>query len=96
MKHFWESHDYEKLPYNRGALFAAYIDKRIIELSNGSKTYRDLMRDLKLYAEKKKETLTVEEFITAARKYIPEDEIRNSVELYILQGEMIPKEFVCR
>jgi len=92
MKHFWENHDYEKLPYNRGALFAAYINKRITEQSNGSKTYRDFMRSLKAVAEQKKESLTVEDFIAVASEYMPKEEIETSIRLYIVLGEMIPKE----
>ncbi|MDD4604292.1 MAG: M1 family aminopeptidase [Bacteroidales bacterium] len=94
MKHFWENHNYEKLPYNRGALFAAYIDKRITELSNGTATFRDFMRSLKTLAEEKKKLLTVDDFISTASKYIPEDEIRNSVQKYIIQGEMIPEKLI--
>jgi predicted metalloprotease with PDZ domain len=90
MKHFWENHDYEKLPYNRGALFAAYINKRITEQSNGTKTYRDFMRSLKAVAEQKKESPTVDDFIAVASEYIPKEEIENSVRQYIIQGEMIP------
>jgi predicted metalloprotease with PDZ domain len=92
MKHFWENHDYEKLPYNRGALFAAYINKRITEQSNGTKTYRDFMRSLKAVAEQKKESLTVDDFIAVASEYIPKEEIENSVRQYIIQGEMIPRQ----
>ncbi len=91
MEHFWESHDYEKLPYNRGALFAAYISKRITEQSNGTKTYRDFMRSLKTVAEQKKEPLSLDDFIDAASEYIPKKEIKNSIRKYILNGEMIPK-----
>ena len=92
MKHFWENHDYEKLPYNRGALLAAYINKRITEQSNGTKTYRDFMRSLKAVAEQKKESLTVDDFIAVASEYIPKEEIENSVRQYIIQGEMIPRQ----
>jgi predicted metalloprotease with PDZ domain len=94
MKHFWENHNYEKLPYQRGAMFAAYIDKRIAELSNGSKTYRDFMRNLKALAEQKKEMLTVDDFISVASKYIPKAEIEASIKLYIMQGEMIPEKMI--
>jgi predicted metalloprotease with PDZ domain len=94
MKHFWENHNYEKLPYQRGAMFAAYIDKRIAELSNGSKTYRDFMRNLKAAAEQKKEMLMVDDFISVASKYIPKAEIEASIKLYIMQGEMIPEKMI--
>lgn len=94
MKHFWENHDYEKLPYNRGAMFAAYIDKRITELNKGSKTYRDFLRDLKSIAQQKKEQLKIEDFTAAVSKYIPEEEIKNAIQLYIMLGEMIPERMV--
>jgi len=96
MKHFWENHDYEKLPYNRGAMFAAYIDKRISEQSNRAKTYRDFMRDLKVMAEQKKDLLTVDDFIVVASKYIPKAEIEASIHLYIMQGEMIPEKLILK
>ena len=94
MNHFWESHDYEKLPYNRGALFAAYLSKRITEQSNGSKTYRDFMRSLKALAEQKKEPLTLDDFISEASEYIPKEEIKTSIRQYIIQGEMIPEQLI--
>jgi len=68
MKHFWENHDYEKLPYNRGALFAVYMDNRIVKLSNGTKTYRDFMQDLKSIAENKSEQLSLKDFIFSSIK----------------------------
>ena len=94
MKHFWEDHNYEKLPYTRGSMFAAYIDKRITELNKGSKTYRDFMRELKSFAEQKKEQLTIDDFVKTASKYIPEEEIKNAVQLYIMKGEMIPEKMI--
>jgi predicted metalloprotease with PDZ domain len=94
MKHFWENKDYEKLPYYRGALFAAYLDKRIKELGNNTCNYCDFMRSLKAMAEQKKKKLTVDDFIIAASKYIPEEEIRNSVNRYIMKGEMIPRKII--
>ena len=96
MKHFWEDHNYEKLPYYRGSMFAAYIDKRIAELSNGSKTYRDFMRNLKAVAEQKKDKLTVDDFIVVASKYIPKEEIETSIRLYIMQGEMLPEKMIIK
>lgn len=96
MKHFWEDHNYEKLPYNRGAMFAAYIDKRITELNHDAKTYRDFMCNLKVVAEQNKHLLTVDDFILVASKYIPKKEIETSVQLYIMQGEMIPEKMILK
>jgi predicted metalloprotease with PDZ domain len=94
MKHFWENHDYEKLPYNRGALFASYISRRITEHSNGSRTYRDFMRSLKALAEQKNRLLTTGDFIAVASEFMPEQEIETSLRQYIMQGEMIPKQLI--
>jgi len=77
-------------------MFAAYIDKRIAELSNDSKTYRDFMRNLKAVAEQKKESLTVDDFISAASKYIPKTEIEASIKSYIIQGEMISEKMIVK
>lgn len=96
MKHFWGDHNYEKLPYQRGAMFADYIDNRIAELSNGTKTYRDFMRNLKAVAEQKKAPLTVNDFITVASMYIPKAEIEASIKSYIMQGEMIPENMIVK
>jgi hypothetical protein len=94
MKHFWENHNYEKLPYCRGALFAAYIDKRISEMSNGTRSYREFMRCLKTVAENKKSAMSVEDFISVASAFIPGDEIKTSVERYIIRGEMMPESMI--
>ncbi len=94
MKHFWEGKNYEKLPYCRGALFAAWMDKRISDLSNGTRSYRDFMRTLRAIAEKKNQRLSVNDFISAASGFIPDDEIRGAVDRYIMKGEMIPESLI--
>ena len=93
-KHFWENHYYEKLPYNRGALFAAYIDNRINEIYKSKKSYRDFMYNLKSFAENKNKELSVEDFILVASSYIPKDEIKKLLELYMIKGEIIPEKLI--
>ncbi|UII25435.1 hypothetical protein LVD15_19320 [Fulvivirga maritima] len=46
LEHFWDNHDYERLPYQRGALFAAYINKQLSLLKDEDKTYQHFMRGL--------------------------------------------------
>lgn len=94
LKHFWENHNYEKIPYHRGALFAAYLNKRITEESQGTKSYQDFLRSLKALAEQKKQLLTIEDFIAVASAYIPKAEIEASIQQYIMKGEMIEEERV--
>lgn len=43
---FWKSHDYGKLPYYRGAVFAGYLDLLIMRDSKGEKSLDDLMHYL--------------------------------------------------
>lgn len=94
LKHFWENHHYEKIPYHRGALFAAYLNKRIKEESKSTKSYQDFLRDLKALAEQKKQLLTVNDFITVASTYMPNAEIENAVQAYIIKGVMIEQDKV--
>ncbi|MBT34574.1 MAG: hypothetical protein CMO01_33345 [Thalassobius sp.] len=94
MKRFWEGKYYKHLPYQRGAMFAAYLDKRITELSNGSKSFQDFMRRLKSTSEQKDALLTEDDFITVAAEFIPKEEITEALNSYIINGELIPKEKV--
>ena len=82
------------MPYQRGAMFAAYLDKRITELSNGSKSFQDFMRRLKSTSEQKDALLTEDDFITVAAEFIPKEEITEALNSYIINGELIPKEKV--
>ncbi|UZR96643.1 M1 family aminopeptidase [Chondrinema litorale] len=94
MKRFWEGKYYKHLPYQRGAMFAAYLDKRITDLSNGTKSFQDFMSRLKATSEQKEALLTVDDFITVASEFIPKEEIAASLNSYIINGELIPKEKV--
>ncbi len=91
MKHFWESKHYELLPYNRGALFAAFMERRIQTLHGSSKTYQDFMRSIKAFVEVNKSILTREDFIRLGSEFLPEEEIRVAFENYVLQGKVIPE-----
>jgi len=74
LKHFWEGHEYEKLPYYRGALFAAALDRRLGEI--GKFTYRDMMLALKKCAQSRGGKLTPDDFVGVVSRFIPEAEIR--------------------
>lgn len=89
--HFWDNRGIEKLPYNRGSLFALYLDNLIRLRSDGKRNLHDFMDDmlsqLKLgnhYAHRKFETKWLSGMLKAT---VPE--IDSLLERHIFCGEPI-------
>jgi predicted metalloprotease with PDZ domain len=93
MKHFWESKSYEKLPYHRGALFAAYLHHQMTASGQNPHTFRDFMRDLKNSAQISNQ-LTLKDFTNSCSKYLPKEQVDSDLENYIMQGMMVPEELI--
>ncbi|MBL3655891.1 hypothetical protein [Fulvivirga sediminis] len=90
LNHSWNNHEDEKLPYQRGALFAAYINKQISSLNEEGKTYQSFMRSLMNRSIKKNRDLTPKDFLKVASNYLPKKEIEHALQEYIMAGRFIP------
>ena len=89
-KNFWKLGDYAWLPYWRGTQFALWLDNKIVTSSDGKYSIRDLLRAcLDAARNKNWEHLTREDFIKAVSKFLPEKEMREAIERYIVNGELI-------
>lgn len=84
---FWNSRDIEKIPYRRGAIFAFWLDNKIMKSSNYSKSLDDLMRILLSKSTSENERLSDELFLEEARKFLMEEDISYEFQKYILVGE---------
>ena len=67
---FWADRAYAKLPYQRGAIFAFYLDSRIQRDSHGEESLDNLMLDFLDTADHK---ISNQFFIEKANKYLNED-----------------------
>jgi len=88
---FWSNRDYEKLPYRRGALFAFYLDYKIKQDSNGTKSLDDLMLVFKENAIHKK--ITHAYFIEEANAFLKED-LSPFFNTHIEQGKLLDLETI--
>lgn len=82
---FWKIRHVEKVPYQRGAVFAFWLDNQIIKKSNYTKSLDDLMRELLKICVKENKLFTDELFLEVAEKYIGKD-ISYFFQKHILTG----------
>ena len=88
---FWGNPDYEKIPYNRGALFAFYLDQKIQKESNSKLGLDDVMREILREATASGQKLTHPYFIKTVNRFLNED-IQSDFKRYIEDGDLLPLE----
>jgi predicted metalloprotease with PDZ domain len=88
-ENFWSSHDYQKLPYQRGMLFAFCLDLQIRKGSKGHKSLDDAMRDLLGNARTPGWKLSSETFLQAVNPYLPDD-LTPFFQKHIIAGQALP------
>lgn len=89
---FWKSRNIEKVPYRRGAIFAFWLDNKIMKLSNNQQSLDDLMRQLLSKCTSENVRLTDELFLTEASKFLKGQDISYEFQKYVLIGEDLPLE----
>lgn len=87
---FWKSRNIEKVPYRRGAIFAFWLDNKIMKLSNNQQSLDDLMRQLLSKCTSENVRLTDELFLTEASKFLKGQDISYEFQKYVLIGEDLP------
>lgn len=86
---FWNDPDYEKIPYNRGALFAFYLDQKIKKLSKGKYSLDNVMMKFLKNASNKQKKITHPYFKKILNSFILEN-IDNEFNRFIEKGELLP------
>jgi len=90
MQNFFKSHFYEKLPYQRGFIYAFYLDNQIRIASGGKQTIRNFL--LKLYdnnKQNKNKPITIDDFTSAIATFLPKLQVKKEIEEYMLKGTYI-------
>lgn len=85
---FWSSRFYEKLPYNRGHIFGAYLDEWIKKHSGRKYELRDVMLYL-LASFRKEKQLFKTETLQSAIKTVTSLQADSIIQKFILQGMLI-------
>jgi predicted metalloprotease with PDZ domain len=88
--HFNDNHLYEKIPYQRGLIYAFYLDNQIRLASAGEKTIRDFLLDL--YTRNKADhsrPITIDDFTKAIKPLLSEDIVAWEIQNYMLNGDLI-------
>jgi hypothetical protein len=89
-KYFWVNHDYEKLPYQRGFIYAFYFDNQIRLASGGNKTIRDfLLALLKRVTANKNGQMTIDDYIQTASQFLPKAQVTGDIEKYLQGGALL-------
>ncbi|WP_400193299.1 hypothetical protein [Hymenobacter sp. B81] len=86
---YWQNPSFAKLPYRRGALFAFWLDNRILRKSNYTRSLDDLMRELLQACRQPGQQFTDERFLALAQRYLNED-ISYAFQKYVLHGVDLP------
>lgn len=86
---FWTSRNVSKVPYRRGAIFAFWLDNRILKKSGYTRSLDDLMRKLLKTCVEDEKQFSDELFLNLASEYLGED-ISYEFQKYVLTGEDIP------
>ena len=85
-KGFWQNADNERMPYYRGMLFAAFVDLRIWQVTDGSRDLDDVLKAMKQSSDDLKSA--PEEFVGQVQAVAGVD-ISDVYLKYIINGETI-------
>ncbi|UCE69567.1 MAG: hypothetical protein JSW57_01250 [Flavobacteriaceae bacterium] len=86
---FWKNQEYGKLPYQRGMLFACYLDLQLQAVSEGKHSLDDVMRDLFRASLEEGKKLSHAHFLKTVNAYHPED-LTPFFNRHIVNGEALP------
>lgn len=91
---FWIDKSYQTLPYKRGFIYAFYFDNQIRIASGGKYTIRDFLlrlfkRNLQIHAQNAGANLTMNDYIAAASKFLPEKQVRGELENNLKKGRVL-------
>lgn len=85
---FWGDPNYEKIPYNRGALFALYLDQKIQKASSQKWSLDDVLRAMLKDARESGQKLTHSYFVQTVNRFV-KDDIQKDFKRHIEDGEVL-------
>lgn len=88
-KNFWSNWEYQRLPYYRGALFAFYLDRSIMDHSKGKYSLDNVMKDILNEVNESQQKLNHTFFMHVLGNYLPAT-IEDSFQNYIVKGKLLP------
>ena len=91
---FWTNKDYQTLLYRRGLIYAFYFDNQIRLASGSKKTIRDFLlalytRNQEIHTVNPAANLTPEDYVAAASKFLPENQVRSEIVTYMIKGDLL-------
>lgn len=88
--HFWSDNNYTQLSYNRGFIYAFYLDNQIRLASGNTKNLRHLLVALNQREEQNKTGyLTLEDFISITRSFVPNEDVAAEVNNWLIGTQVI-------
>jgi|GEM_PF-220707 len=87
---YWKMGDYNKLPYWRGQVFAFYLVNQIEKASKGKQGFRDLMLEWRDFSKGSPDSLSRNNFIKIASRFVDGKKLEEDFDKYIVQGKTIP------
>ena len=89
--HFWDDPFYGKLPYNRGSIFAYYLDCRIKAQTGNQKDLKSVMQQMLAELNGKNKPFTWD-WLEAEVKKVSGIDIKKDIDEYLVSGQLIPFE----
>ncbi|KUJ61433.1 hypothetical protein AR687_13440 [Flavobacteriaceae bacterium CRH] len=87
---FFKNSLYEKIPYQRGLIYAFYLDNQIRLASKGKKNIRDFLLALYIQNKKdKKKQITIDDFTKAIEPFLPSGRVAEEIKNNMLKGDLI-------
>lgn len=88
-KHFWESHNYEVLSYQRGFIYAFYLDNQIRIKTNGNKNIRSFLLSFFKHVQTQKKPITLTDYEKELSAFFSETKVIEETNDYLLNGQLL-------
>ncbi|WP_109608654.1 M1 family aminopeptidase [Mucilaginibacter oryzae] len=88
-KYFWKNGNYERLPYQKGFIYAFYLDNQIRINSAGKYTLRDFLLRLLAKRNTLSTDITINDFTEASSSFLPKSKVEEEVSRYMQNGQLL-------
>lgn len=90
LEKFWSDNIVQKLPYQRGMLFAIYLDWRVRSATRGAKDFDDVLLAMQKRALRARDGVTAAKLLPEAVRAVARIDIRRDLARFIQAGEIAP------
>ena len=90
LEKFWSDDTVQRLPYQRGMLFATHLDQRVREATRGAKDFDDVLLEMQNRARLARPGMTAAKLLPAAVRSVARIDIRPDIARFIMAGETAP------